>query len=55
VFPFALSFAGLARIGYTPAALGDGTALAQLSIEQREALLLVAYDWCQVLGTRMSS
>ncbi len=54
VFPLALSFAGLARIGYTPAAFGDGTALAQLSLEQGEALLLVADNWCEFQGTRMS-
>lgn len=42
MFPCALSVAGLARIGDTPAAFGDGTALAQLSIEQREALLLAS-------------
>jgi hypothetical protein len=38
-------WASIARIGYTPAAFGDETALLQLSIEQREALLLVAHNW----------
>ena len=39
MFPCAFSFAGIEWIGDTPAAFGDGTALAQLRIEQREALL----------------
>jgi hypothetical protein len=53
VFPCALSFAGGVRIRDTPAAFGDGTALAQLSLEQREALLLVGHNGWQVRGTLM--